>query len=256
MSIDPIVYVNDASGLIQIVILAVGIARVAEMRRAFVDVTYRSRAAWSALLMFVIAVTNAESLIPLPNGILGALIGTLPFLAIIGVSYGYVDRTVVVAIRSDFFHRNILNWTRVRIPLTAIILVSLASGLVAGLVSVPESQATPFLVIVAFDLGSGAAAVVLGFGAVAIAISARRTRDRALRRNIRLLGLALAFFVASLAAFVVLPPGDASSAVGDILTVFATYFLYLSTMSLSPLGHVENEVAVASQEPKAEMRLL
>jgi hypothetical protein len=237
------------------VILAVGIARVAEMRRGFVDGTYRSRAAWSALLMFVIAVTNAEGLVPLPNDILGALIGTLPFLGIIGVCYGYVDRTVVVAIRSDFFHRNIMNWTRLRIPLTAIIVVSLASDFVAGLVPVPESQATPFLVVAAFELGLGAAAVVLGIGAVAIAISARRTRDQALRKNIRLLGLALGFFVAALASFVVLPPGDASTAVGDILTVFATYFLYLSTMSLSPLGRVEKEVAVTSQEPKAEMRL-
>ncbi len=78
---------------------------------------------------------------------------------------------------------------------------------------------------------------VLGISALALGVASRRTSDRNLRKSIRLLGYALGLFVAALSLF---PVNSAvASIAGNILTLGATYFLYLSTMSLTALGRVE-----------------
>jgi hypothetical protein len=236
MSSDYAQFVSDASSIIQLAILIVGIGRVAEMRKGFVDPTYRSRAFWSGLLMAVIAVTNATSLIPLPNGIAGSLISSLPFLAIIGVCFAFVDRTAIVGMKSDFFHRNILGWMQARIPLGAVMAGSLVCGTIA--LNVPESTAPspPLWDLIGMYQISIVAAGLLGFGAVVIIIASRRTPDQTLKKNIRLLGIALGWFVLALVGFAIVPYSDWSNVVGSLLTILATYFLYLSAMSLTPLG--------------------
>ena len=241
MSSDYAQLVSDASSLIQIAILIVGIGRVAEMRKGFVDSTYRSRAFWSGFLMVVIAVTNATSLIPLPNGVAGSLISSLPFLAIIGVCFAFVDRTAIVGIRSDFFHRNILSWTRIRIPAGVVMAGSLVYGLIAF--TAPESTAPspPLWDLIGTFQVFIVAVGLLGFGAVVIIIASRRTPDQTLKKNIRLLGIALGWFVLALVVFVIVPYSDVSNVVGSLLTILATYFLYLSAMSLTPLGRTIRE---------------
>jgi len=241
MSSDYAQLVGDASGLIQLAILIVGIGRVAEMRKGFVDPTYRSRAFWSGFLMAVIAVSNATSLIPLPNGVLGSLIFSLPFLGIIGVCFAFVDRTAIVGMKSDFFHRNILGWTQVRIPSGVVMAGSLAYGIIA--LNVPESTAPspPLWELIGMYQIFIVAVGLLGFGAVVIIIASRRTPDQTLKKNIRLLGIALGWFVLALADFAIVPSGDVSTVVGSLLTVLATYFLYLSAMSLTPLGRTIRE---------------
>ena len=233
--------VGDVSSLIQLAILIVGIGRVAEMRKGFVDPTYRSRAFWSGFLMAVIAVTNATSLIPLPDGIAGSLISNLPFLAIIGVCFAFVDRTAIVGIRSDFFHRNILGWMQVRFPLGVVMAGSLVYGTIAF--NLPESTAPspPLWDQIGMNQVPIVAVGLLGFGAVVIIIASRRTSDQTLRKNIRLLGIALGWFVLALVGFAIVPYSDVSNVVGSLLTILATYFLYLSAMSLTPLGRTIRE---------------
>ena len=226
-----------ASSLIQLAILIVGIGRVAQMRRGFVDRTYRSRAFWSGFLMAVVAITNTTGLIPLSSGVVGSLISSLPFLAIIGVSLAFVDRTAMVGIQSDFFHRNILGWMHVRIPAGIVMTGSLVFAGFAMNAPESTSPSPPLWDSIGMFQVFIVAVGLLGFGAMVIIIASRRTPDQTLKKNIRLLGIALGWFVLSLVSFFVLPSGgDAATVIGALLTVLATYFLYLSAMSLTPLG--------------------
>jgi hypothetical protein len=236
MSSDLAQLAGEASSLIQLVILFIGIGRVAEMRKGFVDPIYRSRAFWSGFLMAVIAVTNATGFFSLPNNILGSLVSNVPFLAIIGVSFAFVDRTAIVGIRTDFFHRDILHWVKVRVPAGVVLAASLVYGVIAF--SAPESAApSPPLWELIGTLQVFVVAIgLLGFGAVVIIIASRRTPDQTLKKNIRILGIALGWFVLALVDFTAVPYPEVSAIVGSLLTVLATYFLYLSAMSLTPLG--------------------
>ena len=226
-----------ASSLIQLAILIVGIGRVAQMRRGFVDRTYRSRAFWSGFLMAVVAITNTTGLIPLSSGVVGSLISSLPFLAIIGVSLAFVDRTAMVGIQSDFFHRNILGWMHVRIPAGIVMTGSLVFAGFAMNAPESTSPSPPLWDSIGMFQVFIVAVGLLGFGAMVIIIASRRTPDQTLKKNIRLLGIALGWFVLSLVSFFALPSGgDAATVIGALLTVLATYFLYLSAMSLTPLG--------------------
>jgi hypothetical protein len=200
MSSDLATYANYASSFIQLVILAIGIYRALEMRRGFVDVTYRARALWSALFMSVIAIANAENFIPFPNNQLWNIVNFIPFLAIVGFAFAFVDKTVLVAIRSDFFHRDILRWSKLRVPVGSVLAGStcfIFSGVV--LTSQPATSSANSIVNlfsgIAFFQFSFVAAGVLGFGAVALVIGARRTSDRILRKHIRLLGFSVTSFV-------------------------------------------------------------
>jgi hypothetical protein len=243
MSVDLVVFATDVSSIAQILILTVGLYRVAEMRRGFVDRTYRSRALWSALLMVAIVVTNAVGFFAFPNNLAGSLALFAPFLSIVVVSYAFVDSTVLVATQSDFFHRDIFCWKRARLPSYVVLAASCAIVLVV--VSLPpygNSPGTSFSIW--SDIGYyqfvTISVVLLGYGAASAFFGSRRTSDLTLKRHIRLLGIALAFFVLSLAVFG-FSSSDPAQIAGDVLTLLATYTLYRSAMSLTSLGKVEKE---------------
>jgi hypothetical protein len=248
---DPTYIINDASSIAQIVILVLGVYRALVMRRGFVDATYRSRALWSAFLMLVIAVTNAQFFFSFPNDVLGTVLGFAPFIAIIIVSFAFVDRSMLVAVRSDFFHRNPLHWLQLRIPASVVLVGSAALIFAAVTVSAQLANSGPgtnapiwadlsyyqFFVVVV---------LILGYAAIGLIVAARRTPDKTLRRSIRLLGLALGSFVVSIVLSTIIP-GDAGSILGDVFTLLATYVLYLSAMSLTTLGRVEKDAQAASR---------
>jgi hypothetical protein len=235
---------NDTSSALQIFILVVGVYRAVTMRRGFIDPVYRSRALWSAVLMFTIILTNAMTFVNLPNDTIDNIIGFSPFLALVLVIYAYVDRSVMVAMSTDFFHRNTLHWLQFRRPgyglMTAGALVTF--GIVIALPQYIQSSGptttAPFWVAIGLQVFFLFAIFVLGISALALGVASRRTSDRNLRRSIRLLGYALGLFVASLA---ILTASNSAPAIvaGNILTLGATYFLYRSTMSLTALGRFE-----------------
>ncbi len=255
MSGDLIQIFQDTTALIQLVILATGFYRSLEMRRGFVDATYRSKALWSALLMSVIALTNAVSLIPLPNNQLWNTVTFIPFLALVGFTFAFVDKTVLVAIKSDFFHRDILRWSKLRVP-AASVLAGSGFFIFSGVALSPSFSVGQSAVVtwvdVAFLQFSLIAASVLGFAALALAIGAHRTSDRTLKKHIRLLGFALTSFAVSL----VIPgvgSSDAAAVFQNSLTLVATYLLYLSTMSLTSLGHLQKEdTAISLGVPRSK----
>ncbi len=248
MSVDFLVYVEDIASLTQIAIILVGLYRVIEMRRGFVNRTYKSRATWSALLMVTIGVTNAIGFVSFPDTLVGSLASFLPFLAIVVVSYAFIDRTVLVAMQSDFFHRDVFRWMRARIPSYFVLAASCVVIIVDT--SIPpygNSSAAPASIWV--ELGFyqffAVAIILLGYGTASAIFGSRRTSDQTLKRHIRLLGSALGFFVLALFTFSV-NSGAFTQVVGNLLTIFATFFVYLSVMSLTPLGKVE-KVAAATQ---------
>ena len=215
------------------------------MRRGFIDPVYRSRALWSAVLMFVIILTNLNGFVSLPNDTISNLIGFSPFVAIVLVSYVYVDRSVMVAVSTDFFHRNTLHWLQFR--RLGYGLLGATSLITYGLIIVapqyfvsgyPTPAHPPLFVAIGLNQFFAVIIFVLGISALALGVASRRTSDRNLRKSIRLLGYALGSFVATIFITSV-STSDAASIVGNILSLIATYFLYRSTISLTALGRVE-----------------
>jgi hypothetical protein len=235
---DIIFLANTISGLAAAALMVLGIWRSAQMARGFVDRVYKSKALWMAALTSSILISELSSFIQFPPTLFGSLLATSPLILVIMVTYAFVDRTILVAMRSDFFHRDVIGWMKIRLPgfilvAGAVCLAAADSALVPS-----ETSATPFWSIVAFDIFVVVVPLVLGYAAIAVVVSARRTADRTLKRHILLLGLSLACFAAILALFAS-PSTDLFNFLGDALNVGSLYLLYRAVMSLTLLGRVE-----------------
>lgn len=226
---------NLIESLASIFILIVGLYRVGLMSKSFVDPLFKSKARWSAALLGAILVTNVSSLFPTSSN---ALIGTLefvPFPVLLIVVYAFVDRTIVVAGKMDFFHRDVLSWSRVRVPLFVVVLVTSLSFGVASFY--PTEASAPYWIVDLVDVCAVLLLSVLGYASVVLAISARRSADKTLRRHIWLLGISLAMFVTTL-GLSILPNGDLDVFLNAVISVASLVVLYFAVMSLTPLGKV------------------
>lgn len=218
-----------------ICILAIGLYRVGLMTRSFVDPVFKSKARWSVTLLGMILLTNVVSLIPSSPNILISILEFLPFLALLITVYAFVDRTIVVAERMDFFHRDVLSWSRLRVPLYIVVVVVSLSFVGTSFYST-ESLAPAWLVDT-IDTSILLLVGILGYASVTLVVSARRSVDRTLRRHIQLLGVSLAMFVFTIAlsAFTLT---DAEVVLNDAISVASLVVLYFAVMSLTPLGKV------------------
>ena len=237
MSVDLAGWINYGATGVALLILILGIVRAVEIRRAFVNPIFRSRATWMALLMVVIIIVNIDGLTPASSafGLLG-LVGFLPFLALILVIYAYVDGCVRVAIETDFFHRETLGWSRVRRPVGICLFVSFVAAAVVPTI-VPTATAIPFWGSAVLNGSFVVIVLILAYCAAAMVIGARRSPNKSLRKSILLLGISLFTFVLTLIitsplvqgtlAFVILNQG---------LSIPGIYLLYLSVSSLSTLA--------------------
>jgi len=221
-----------------VALMVLGIWRSAQMVHGFVDRVYKSKALWMAALMSSILLSELSNFAQFPSNALGNLLAILPLVLVIVVTYAFVDRTILVAMRSDFFHRDVIGWMKVRLP--GFILVAGAVCLAtADWTLVPsDASTTPFWSTVAFDIFVVVVPLVLGYAAIAIVVSARRTADSTLRRHILFLGLSLACFAMVLALFAT-PSTDLFNFLGDALNVASLYLLYRAAMNLTLLGRVE-----------------
>ena len=238
MSSDITLVVNAISGLAAVALMVLGIWRSAQIARGFVGRVYKSKALWMAALMSSILLSELSAFAQFPSTVLGSLLATSPLILVILVSYAFVDRTILVAMRSDFFHRDVIGWMKVR--LSGFILVAGALCLLAADSALVPSDAptTPFWSTVAFGIFVVVVPLVLGYAAIAIVISTRRTPDRTLKRHILFLGLSLACFAMVLALFAS-PNTDLFDYLEDALNVGSLYLLYRAVMSLTILGRVE-----------------
>lgn len=216
------------------------------MRRGFVGGVYRSRATWSTLLMLVIIALMLSNFVPFPSTGILSLVGALPFVSLIFVFVAYADRSVLVAMETDFFHRDTLSWLRVRWPAAIFIFSFVTALIIGGFILTPAEQSS-FLGTLFNDLFFLVLAAILAYLAAALIIGARRSADRTLRRSILLLGLALGTLVLSIVVTTPLTPGTLPYVILNQGTgVVGIYLIYKSVMSLSPLGRVEKGDARAS----------
>lgn len=236
MSVDLAGWINYAITGVVFLILAFGITRALEIRRAFVNPIFRSRATWMVLLMLVIIIVNIVSLFPVPDTGLASLAGFLPFLALILVIYLYVDGSVLVAMETDFFHRESFGWSKARWPVGICLFASMVVLVVVSLI-VPATAAIPFWDVVAENAAFAVIPIILAYCTVALVVGARRSANRSLRKSILFFGIALSTLVLTLIATFPLAQGSLAYVILDQGTsLVAVYLLYLSVSSLSPLA--------------------
>ena len=74
---------------------------------------------------------------------------------------------------------------------------------------------------------------------LAVIIGARRIQDRTMKRHLTLLGLALFVFVLAVVNDLTLM----FSLFDDFISLVGTYVVYRAVMTLSPIGHIKEEIA-------------
>lgn len=256
------------------VIMALGAYRAARIGRAFVDPLYRSRARWTAgvMLLLVVALlgdplspasSTQPALITLPSSLMAlgdiSLFAQLGFIAAIFV---FVDRTVLVTMDMDFFHRTTLRWPKVRILFYFLLFVGLIEGFGNSyLGGLPPSQVSKWEIYAVGSVPTGNYSwfplftfalliVVFGCAAAAMVVGARRTQDRTLRRHVRFLGIAIVSFFIAIVTLTfttyTLASDPAVSLVPALLSIMTGYLFYQVAMSLTPIGKVEKERATDS----------
>ena len=268
MSVDIAAVGNAVYALIfyaDMIVYAFVVYRAAEMARAFVSKTYRSRARWIVWVSLVLLLTDIEGHAPYVGNIsiLGVPLGFISILVVLLALMPFVDRTIMVALDMDFFHRNTLRWRQTRVfvyvMLYGIIAVTLVLLYLAFLPS-PPAWVGPLTNSIQFDVVFiGMIGGSLVYSVATLAASARRTSDMIFRKHLRLLGLVFGFGTVA-----ILNDFSAGNLILDgALGVIVPLLWYLAAMSLSPIGRVEKGigllsgsggVAVPPSSPKAGLK--
>jgi len=246
MSIDFVALVNVVAPVVTAAILLLGMYRALEMRRVFVNSVYRSRATWSGFLMLIILIQVINGFVSYPNSGILSVIGSLPVFALLLTIFAFSDRSVLVAMETDFFHRNTLGWLRVRWPATIVLVISFLVAIAIGSFNLPSLPAQPPLWEVLVEnlamIWFVVIAIVLAYAAVALIVGARRSADRNLRRSVLLIGLAILTLVLSIVLTIPFSGGLPYAIIYQGSTVIGIYLIYRSVMSLSPIGRIEKQI--------------
>lgn len=244
--------VMDLFNVVDFAIFAFGAFRAFQIGRALVTPAYKKRAFWTGALMLTFILTSVlDDYVPFfsttQSTVLKAVLSEVPSVAETLILFTFIDSTLLAAIETDFFHRNSLWWKSVRLPAFAAMSVSLvAAETVAGYAPTSSS----WLSVGGFGIVLG----LLGFSVVALAVSARRTPDKTMRRFVRLLAYALTSFVVGITWLLLTPDTLGYDLVSDILLLLASYILYRAVMTLSPLGRVEEDADAGASPPPAMER--
>lgn len=231
MSIDILTIIGTLVPLIAAGICLLVTIEAVEIGRALVSQVFRRRAFWIATVgVFILSVLVVGEVPFLASSAVSFIL----FLALIAVVFAFVDSTVLAAIETDFFHRNTLHWKQLRWPSYAIVLglfPSILVYIVFGSSTNPPAWVSDQISAV----GAGTAVVIL-YSVVALAVAARRTPNKTMKRHVRLLGFAVACFAIAVANAFTL-----SLDLYAIPAVVAALFLYRATMTLSPIGRIEED---------------
>jgi hypothetical protein len=223
-------------------VLILGALRAVQMSKGLVDATYRNRARWGAVAAFVIAIDIAATFVAnitgfTPTSLEAAELGFATFASAFIALFAFADSTVLVAIKSDFFHRSTVRWTQARRP-------ALVAILVCAVIDAALGGYTPFFAVFVVVAVTGVA-----YAAAALFVGARRTQDKTLKRHVRLLGWALVVLLPS-----VILSTFTSYAVANLVSQAGIdagfYLFYRALMSLTPLGRVERADASSAPVPQ------
>ena len=233
--------INDigyAAALLGIAILLVATYRAFGIGRVLIKGVYRNRAYWTgATAIALVLFTIASDFLP-SNSLLSIL--AFPLMAI--VLLVFVDSSVKVARETDFFHRSSLGWERLGKPFAVLLVAEMVIIILALYTSSLTSTGLGLGVLQFFAV----LALIFSWGAAALAVGARRSADRSLRRFAKMLGLVVLCFVLFLTVWIPFSPfsvtvQDLGSTISIFCATAGAYFLYLAVMALSPVGHVEKD---------------
>jgi len=239
VSIDIVDLLEDFAGLAATAVALLAAYRSLTIGKSLVTRVYRTRAYWLAALMiiFVAFALAGES----SSAVATDISNNLFYVFLIALLV-FIDSNVAAAKEIDFFHKDILHWHVLRIPLLAIVV---ASSVIVAVVSAAFPAFTNSLlydiVVIAYFTLLG---VVFSYSGAAMIVIARRTYDRTMKKFIKMLGFAILCYVLFLTLFI--PLDFIYPRLGDVVTTFiaiaAAYFFYRAAMSLSPIGRVLEEV--------------
>jgi len=217
-----------------------------DIRKSLAVPLFRNQALGMGLMSLLIALSILGYGVQLlgfsGNGIvfyLASLLNASPTFVVI---FYWIDASMLAARRSDPLLRDTLRWSKLRIVLWGVVAVSFVSNLAASLYFLATIGALPFqnslggLPYYAWSLSNYGLIILAPLvGAIAIPVITYRSKDQALRRHFKWLGLAFVFFV----AFFVLLGTLVSLGIEPVVTLTGTaYCLYRSAKSLAPLNRL------------------
>ena len=235
MSIDIVNVLETIAGLAASAVALLAVYRSLTISKSLVTRVYRTRAYWLAVLMIIYA---AFSLVPTTSAIESDISDILFFMFLFALLI-FIDSNVAVGREIDFFHKDILHWHTVRVPLFAAIIGGTAVAILAIVESFGSSSGIGFFVYFAI-LG-----VAFTYsGAAMLVISSPEFTTEQSKKFVRMLGFAIVSYVLFLTLFI---PLDAIyPSLGDVVTGFITiaaaYFFYRAAMSLSPISRIQKEI--------------
>ena len=248
MSFDVLYTLALVANLGAIIVAALACVRGVEMGRAFVNGVYRRRAFWIAAMLFAIELSIITSVVPAFGN---SLVGAIVFSVMIVVIMAFVDGVILVAQQTDFFHRDIGAWQRLRWLMYTAIVLSVVLETVSSFYIPSFSSSIPpgtsDLLVLAYYQFDVVVPVAFIYAAVVLAIGTRRTPDRTLKTHIRFLGVSLALFVGT---FVLSTPDtELAFFISSVVGFASIYFLYKAVMALSPVGRITALESSALQTP-------
>ena len=244
MSIDIASLISLAGLLVVLGLLLFSTFRGISIGRAMVDSVYKKRAFWMAastgFLFAALATTNF-----LPQSAVGSIgpqfvVAPLYYVAFLTI-FAFVDRSILATMEEDFFHRDTLSWREVRRPL-------FSAWLVFGFYSTVIYNwyqsiyaVTPVWMGVIDFFSNAIVFAGLGYLGAALMVGARRTPDRTMKKFVRDFGLFLISFAigAILGSIGPFDFGWIVQLAGSAFLAIAFFCLYLTVMSLSPLGKID-----------------
>ena len=237
MSINIVDLLEGVAGLAAAAIALLAVYRSLTIGKSLVTRVYRTRAYWLAVLMMIFAVVNADVF----SSAIASDISYWGFFVFLFALLFFIDSNVVVAREIDFFHRDILRWHKVRIPMFVAIVASSAIAIVASADITAPVSLSGVAILVYFTL-IGAA---LAYSGAVMFVIARTSYDRTMKRFVKMLGFAVLFYV--LFVTIWLPLDFIYPNLGDVVTDFiaigTAYFFYKAAMSLSFVGRIEKQIA-------------
>ena len=239
MSSEILSVIDQLENLVSVVILIFALFRAIAIGRASASTVYRRRAFWIAGLMITWIIAQVALYLPNAQSItlFGIYLPAILFVAAFLVTLAFVDSSILVTMELDFFHRNTLHWRQLRV--IAYVLMFVFVSLVVVISSggqLPQSQ-VDILALVAQFLIFAIFGGVFGYAVITLAIGARRTQDRTMKRHVTLLGASIGLLIINILLVSAL---EAFPVVGDSFGLITAYLLYRAVMSLSALSRIED----------------
>ncbi len=255
---------NVAGGLAFSAIFAYAIYTALGIRRTFSVGLYRSQALGIGLIALVEMLNNLNNVIlsyvppNQPSAYIyttnAGLSGIVSFTVFYGVLFYWIDYSVMAAKKSDPLLRDTLHWQRARVILHPLVFASVAAEIVAVVIAVSIGQYP----LVAFAIGfpvpvvtvPPAFVLLVGVpvaGVILLPISAWRTKDPLLKKQLYWFGLFAVLYLANNAFLDSFSNPLEGLIIFYALLIVQGYCLYRSAKSLVPLYSFSQEIVQKNQ---------